>query len=73
MQNIKRVSCLAHVIQFASKELLDKIRISSKNDDFQKNWNDKHDKEIMKKEEKDVLYTLTKISIIFCIFWNQCN
>ncbi len=37
VQDIKRVSCLAHVIQLALKELLDKIRISSKNDDFQTN------------------------------------
>ncbi len=34
VQNIKRVSCFVHVIQFALKELLDKIRINSKNDDF---------------------------------------
>jgi hypothetical protein len=35
VQDIERVSCLAHVIQLALKELLDKIRISPKNDDFQ--------------------------------------
>jgi hypothetical protein len=35
VQDIKRISCLVHVMKFALKELLDKIRISSKNDDFQ--------------------------------------
>jgi hypothetical protein len=35
VRNIKRISCLAHVIQFALKELFDKIKINSKNNDFQ--------------------------------------
>ena len=35
MQDIKRVSCLAHVIQLTLRELLEKIRINSKNESFQ--------------------------------------
>jgi hypothetical protein len=35
VRNIKRVFCLAHVIQLALRELLEKIRISSTNETFQ--------------------------------------
>jgi hypothetical protein len=34
VRDSERVSCLAHVIQLALKDLLDKIRINSKNEDF---------------------------------------
>ncbi len=34
VRDIKRVSCLAHVIQLVLKNLLDKIRINSKNQNF---------------------------------------
>ncbi len=37
VQNIKRVSCLAHVIQLALRELLNKIRINSMNENFRTN------------------------------------
>ncbi len=35
VRDIEKVSCLAHVIQLALKELLDKIRINSKNENFE--------------------------------------
>jgi hypothetical protein len=35
VRDIERISCLAHVIQLALKELLDKIRINSKNENFE--------------------------------------
>jgi hypothetical protein len=34
VRDIKRISCLAHVIQLALKELFDKIKINSKNENF---------------------------------------
>jgi hypothetical protein len=68
VRNIKRVFCLAHVIQLALRELLEKIRINSTNETFQISWNDKQDRAIMKKEEKEVSYTLAKVSIDRCLF-----
>jgi hypothetical protein len=35
VRDIEKISCLAHVIQLALKELLDKIRINPKNEDFE--------------------------------------
>jgi hypothetical protein len=69
VQNIKRVSYLVYVIQFTLKELFDKLKINSKNEDFQTNWNDKQNKKTMKRKEKHVSYTLTKINIIFVAFF----
>ncbi len=34
VRDLKRVFCLAHVIQLTLKDLLDKIRINSKNENF---------------------------------------
>jgi hypothetical protein len=52
VKNIERVSCLAHVIQLILRELLEKIRINSRNEDFQTSWNDKNNKAKMKKKKK---------------------
>ncbi len=68
VQNIKRVSCLAHVIQLTLRELLDRIRINSKNESFRTSWNDKQDKADMKKEKKEISYILIKISYLFFFF-----
>ncbi len=35
VRDIERVSCLAHVIQLTLRELLEKIRINLRNEDFQ--------------------------------------
>ncbi len=35
VKDIERVSCLAYVIQLTLRELLEKIKINSKNEDFQ--------------------------------------
>jgi hypothetical protein len=52
VHDIKRASCLAYVIQLTLKELLDKIRINSKNESFRTSWNDKQNKTNMKKKKK---------------------
>jgi hypothetical protein len=65
VRDIKRISCLAHVIQLTLKNLLDKIRINSKNENFRTSWNDKQNRATMKKKEKKVSYILAKISF-FC-------
>ncbi len=62
VQDIKRVSCLAHMIQLTLKELLEKIRINSKNENFKTNWNEKQNKANMKKKEKKVSYILIKVN-----------
>jgi hypothetical protein len=49
------------------KDLLDKIRINSKNEDFRTSWDDKQDKATMKKEEKRVSYILAKVRM--CSFF----
>ncbi len=70
VRDIERVSCLAHVIQLTLKELLDKIKINSKNEDFETSWNDKQDKATMKKEEKKVFYILEKVRMwTFLLFF----
>ncbi len=70
VRDIERVSCLAHVIQLALKELLDKIRINSKNENFETSWNDKQDRATMKKEEKRVFYILAKVRMwTFLLFF----
>jgi hypothetical protein len=61
VRGIERVPCLAHVIQLALKELLGKIRINPKNEDFGTSWDDKQDRATMEKEEKGVPYTLAKV------------
>jgi hypothetical protein len=35
VRDIERISCFAHVIQLALNEFLDKIRINSKNENFE--------------------------------------
>jgi hypothetical protein len=51
-------------------EFLDKIRINSKNENFETSWNDKQNKTTMKKEKKKVFYILTKIRMwTFLLFF----
>jgi hypothetical protein len=59
---IKRVSCLEHVIQLILREFLNKIRIKS-NANFKTSWNDKQNKALIKKKERDVSFILTKVRI----------
>jgi hypothetical protein len=52
------------------KELLDKIRINSKNENFETSWDDKQDRATMKKEEKRVFYILAKVRMwTFLLFF----
>ncbi len=70
VRDIERISCFAHVIQLALNEFLDKIRINSKNENFETSWNDKQNKTTMKKEKKKVFYILTKIRMwTFLLFF----
>jgi hypothetical protein len=68
VRNIKRIFCLAHVIQLVLRELFEKIKISSTNETFQISWNDKQNRAIMKKKKKKVSYILAKINIDRCLF-----
>ncbi len=74
VKNIERVSCLAHVIQLTLRELLKKIRINSRNQDFQTSSNDKENRKEMKKKEKKMSYILIKESyLINYSFFNEIN
>jgi hypothetical protein len=66
VHDVKWFFCL--VIQLMLQEFLSKIRIKS-NANFKNTWNNKHDKAIMKKEEKEVSFILTKVSkfIFICL------
>ncbi len=69
VRDIERVSCLAHVIQLTLRKLLGKIRINSRNEDFQTSWNDKDNRAEMKREEKEVSYILVKVSYLINYFF----
>ncbi len=53
VRDSERISCLAHVIQLVLKDLFDKIRINSKNENFRTSWDDKQDRAIMKKKKRE--------------------
>ncbi len=59
--NIVHVSCLAHVLQLTLQTFLDSIKISSINNELQKNWNDQEDIWAINQAIKELLMTLTKI------------
>ncbi len=64
VRDVKRMFCLAHVIQLILQKLLNKIKIKF-NTNFKTIWNDKQNKTTMKKKEKKMLYILTKIRTYF--------
>ncbi len=72
-RNIVHVSCLAHVLQLTLQAFLDSIRISSINDELQKNWNDQENIWTIHQAIKELLMTLTKILLFKNICSNLCS
>jgi hypothetical protein len=69
VRDIKRIFCLAHVIQLALRELLDKIKINSTNENFRTNWDDTLDRATMKKKKRSIVHVdKNKHMIVFFDF-----
>jgi hypothetical protein len=64
VRDVERVSCLAHVIQLILQKFLEKIKIKS-NANFKTSWNDKQNKVTMKREKRDVSFTLAKVRKLY--------
>jgi hypothetical protein len=64
VRDVKRVSCLAHVIQLILQKFLKKIRIKS-NANFKTSWDDKQNRTTMKEEKRNVSFTSTKVRKLY--------
>jgi hypothetical protein len=59
--NLVHVSCLTHVLQLALQAFLNFVRVNSINDQLQKNWYEQKNINAIKRANKDLSMTLTKI------------
>jgi hypothetical protein len=61
---IVRIPCLAHVIQLSLKDLLAMMKLNPKNDSIDRQWSVEQDASLKHLQKRDIIYTLTKVSLI---------
>jgi hypothetical protein len=66
--NLVHVSCLTHVLQLTLQAFLSFVRVNLINDQLHKNWYEQDDINVIKRANKDLSMTLTKIFLFLFVF-----